>query len=173
MMNKKQKQSSYSNLRKQVLAKIKKLEKSPYGKDIQSTITYFKERLKPVGQLKDSRDLAYAMKEAEKANQMNWTQAERKRKRKERVQWLQQELGEDNVRNIRDVRVFDDFMETVRNFSIGTIYDSERAIQIYRENPELSKKELLEKYDEYRKDFFSRRSDNSQNNKRNKSRKKL
>lgn len=172
-MNKKQKQASYSNLRKQVLQKIKKLEKSPYGRDIQSTITYFKERLKPVSQLKDSRDLAYAMKEAEEANQMNWTQAERKRKRKERIKWLQQELGEDRVKSIRDVRKFEDFMESVRNFSIGTIYDSERAIQIYEENPELSKKELLEKYDEYRKDFFSRRSNNIQNNKRYKGRKKL
>lgn len=173
MATKKQKQASYSNLRKRVLAKIKKLEKSPYGRDIQSTITYFKERLKPVSQLKDSRDLTYAMREAEKANQMNWTQAERKRKRKERVQWLQQELGEDRVKNIKDVRDFEDFMESVREFSIGTIYDSERAIQIYRENHELSKKELLEKYDEYRKDFFSRRSNNIQNNKRNKGRKKL
>ena len=170
MVTKKQKQSSYSNLRNQVLAKIKKLEKSTYGKDIQSTITYFKERLKPVSQLKDSRDLAYAMKEAEKANQINWTQAERKRKRKERVKWLRQELGEDRVRNIRDVRDFDDFMESVRVFSIGTIYDSERAIQIYKENPELSKKELLEKYDEYRKDFFSRRSKNDKFSKGGKSR---
>lgn len=169
-MTKKQKQASYSNLRKQVLQKIKKLEKSPYGKDIQSTITYFKERLKPVSQLKDSRDLAYAMKEAEKASQMNWTQAERKRKRKERVKWLQQELGEDRVRSIKDVRKFEDFMEAVREFSIGTIYDSERAIQMYRENPELSKKELLEKYDEYRKDFFSRRSKNDKFSKGSKSR---
>lgn len=161
MTTKKQKQASYKNLRKQVLQKIKRLEKSPYGKDIQSTITYFKERLKPVSQLKDSRDLTYAMKEAEKANQMNWTQAERKRKRKDRVKWLQRELGEDRVKNIKDVRDFDDFMEEVRNFSIGTIYDSERAINIYQENPELSKRELLEKYDEYRKDFFSRRSNNT------------
>lgn len=172
-MNKKQKQASYSNLRKQVLQKIKKLEKSPYGRDIQNTINYYKERLKPVSHLKDSRDLAYAMKEAEKANQINWTQAERKRKRKERVQWLQRELGEDRVRNIRDVRDFEDFMEEVRNFSIGTIYDSERAISIYHENPELNKKELIEKYDEYRKDFFSRRSTNGKSNKRNKNRKKL
>lgn len=164
-MTKKQKQASYSNLRKQVLQKIKKLEKSPYGRDIQSTINYYKERLKPVSQLKDSRDLTYAIKEAEKANQMNWTQAERKRKRKERVKWLQQELGENRIKNIKDVRVFDDFMEEVRNFSIGTIYDSERAISIYKENPELNKKELLEKYDEYRKDFFSRRSRRSKNNK--------
>lgn len=169
-LTKKQKQTSYSNLRKQVLQKIKKLEKSPYGKDIQSTITYFKERLKPVSQLKDSRDLSYAMKEAEKANQMNWTQAERKRKRKERVKWLQQELGENRVKNIRDVRKFEDFMESVRNFSIGTIYDSERAISIYQENPELSKKELIEKYDEYRKGFFSRRSKNDKFNKGGKSR---
>lgn len=168
-MTKKQKQASYSNLRKQVLQKIKKLEKSPYGRDIQSTINYFKERLKPVSRLKDSRDLNYAIKEAEKANQLNWTQAERKRKRKERVKWLQQELGKDRVRNIKDVRKFEDFMESVRNFSIGTIYDSERAISIYRENPELSKKELLEKYDEYRKDFFSRRSKNDKSSKRNKS----
>ena len=169
MTTKKWKQSSYSNLRKQVLAKIRKLEKSPYGKDIQSTITYFNERLKPVSQLKDSRDLAYAMKEAEKANQINWTQAERKRKRKERVRWLQQELGKNKVRNIKDVRDFEDFMEAVREFSIETIYDSERAISIYRENPELSKRELLEKYDEYRKDFFSRRSKNDKSNKRGKS----
>ena len=161
MTTKKQKQASYSNLRKQVLAKIKKLEKSPYGRDIQSTITYFKERLKPVSQLKDSRDLTYAMKEAEKASQMNWTQAERKRKRKERVRWLQEELGKDKVKNIKDVGDFEDFMEEVRNFSIGTIYDSERAISIYRDNPELSKKELIDKYDEYRKDFFSRRSKNT------------
>ena len=169
-MTKKQKQASYSNLRKQVLRKIKKLEKSPYGKDIQSTITYFKERLKPVSRLKDSRDLTYAMKEAEKASQMNWTQAERKRKRKERVRWLQQELGEDRIKNIKDVKKFEDFMETVREFSIETIYDSERAISIYRENPELSKKELLKKYDEYRQDFFSRRSKNDKFNKGGKSR---
>lgn len=168
-MTKWQKQANYSNLRKQILQKIKKLEKSPYGRDIQKTINYYKERLKPVSQLKDSRDLAYAMKEAEKANQINWTQAERKRKRKERVTWLQQELGKDRVRNIKDVRSFEDFMESVREFSIGTIYDSERAISIYQENPELNKKELLEKYDEYRKDFFSRRSNNAKNNKRNKS----
>lgn len=161
MPTKKQKQASYHNLRKQVLAKITKLEKSPYGKDIQSTITYFKERLKPVSKLKDTRDLNYALKEAEKASQMNWTQAERKRKRKERVRWLQEELGKDKVKNIKDVRDFEDFMEKVRNFSIGTIYDSERAISIYRDNPELSKKELIDKYDEYRKDFFSRRSKNT------------
>lgn len=169
-MTKKQKQASYNNLRKQVLQKIKKLEKSPYGRDIQSTITYFKERLKPVSQLKDSRDLTYAMKEAEKANQMNWTQAERKRKRKERVKWLQQELGEKKVKNIKDVRDFEDFMESVREFSIGTIYDSERAISIYQENPELNKKELHEKYDEYRKNFFSRRSENDKFSKGGKSR---
>ena len=168
-MNKKQKQASYSKLRKNVLAKIKKLEKSPYGKDIQSTIKYFKERLKPVSRLKDSRDLAYAMKEAEKASQINWTQAERKRVRKERVKWLQQEIGKDRVKNIKDVRDFEYFMESVREFSIGTIYDSERAISIYRENPELSKKELLEKYDEYRKNFFSRRSKNDKSGKRGKS----
>lgn len=168
-MTKKQKQASYSNLRKQVLQKIKKLEKSPYGKDIQSTINYYKERLKPVNQLKDSRDLTHAMKEAEKANKMNWTQAERKRKRKERVKWLQQELGKDRVRSIKDIRDFEDFMESVRDFSIGTIYDSERAINIYQENPELSKKELIEKYDEYRKDFFSRRSKNDKSGKRGKS----
>lgn len=172
-MNKKQKQASYSNLRKNVLTKIKKLEKSPYGKDIQSTINYFKERLKPVSRLKDSRDLAYAMKEAEKASQINWTQAERKRVRKERVKWLQQEIGKDRVKNIKDVKDFENFMESVREFSIGTIYDSERAINIYQENPELSKEELLKKYDEYRKDFFSRRSKNTKDNKRNKSRKKL
>lgn len=172
-MTKKQKQASYNNLRKQVVQKIKKLEKSPYGKDIQSTINYYKERLKPVSQLKDSRDLAYAMKEAEKANLINWTQAERKRKRKERIKWLQQELGEEQVKNIRDVRKFEDFMEEVRNFSIGTIYDSERAISIYQENPELNKKELLEKYDEYRQDFFSRRSNNGKTSKWDKSRKKL
>lgn len=156
MTTKKQKQASYQNLRKQILAKITKLEKSPYGKDIQSTITYFKERLKPVSKLKDTRDLNYAMKEAERANQINWTQAERKRKRKERVQWLQEELENDKVKNIKDVRDFEDFMEEVKNFSIGTIYDSERAISIYKENPGLSKKELIEKYDEYRRDFFSR-----------------
>lgn len=169
-MTKKQKQTSYSNLRKQVLQKIKKLEKSPYGRDIQSTINYFKERLKPVSKLKDSRDLNYAIKEAEKANQINWTQAERKRKRKERVTWLQQEMGKDRVRNIKDVRDFEDFMESVREFSIGTIYDSERAINIYQENPELNKKELIEKYDEYRKDFFSRRSTNDKFSKGDKSR---
>ena len=169
-MTKKQKQASYSNLRKQVLQKIEKLEKSPYGSDIQSTINYFKERLKPVSKLKDSRDLNYAIKEAEKANQINWTQAERKRKRKKRVAWLQQELGKDRVRNIKDVKDFDNFMESVREFSIGTIYDSERAISIYRENPELNKKELLEKYDEYRKDFFSRRSKNDKFSKGGKSR---
>ena len=169
-MTKKQKQASYSNLRKQVLQKIKKLEKSPYGRDIQSTINYYKERLKPVSQLKDSRDLAYAMKEAEKASQMNWTQEERKRKRKERVKWLQQEIGKDRVRNIKDVRDFEDFMEAVREFSIGTIYDSERVISIYHENPELSKKDLIKKYDEYRKDFFSRRSKNDKFSKDGKSR---
>ena len=168
-LTKKQKQASYFNLRKQVLQKIKKLEKSPYGRDIQSTINYYKDRLKPVSQLKDSRDLSYAMKEAEKASQMNWTQAERKRKRKERVKWLQQELGKDRVRNIKDVRDFEDFMESVREFSIGTIYDSERAISIYHENPKLSKKELIEKYDEYRKDFFSKRSKNDKYSKSGKS----
>ena len=110
------------------------------------------------------------MKEAEKASQMNWTQAERKRKRKERVKWLQQEIGKDRVRNIKDVRDFDDFMESVREFSIGTIYDSERAISIYRENPKLSKKELIDKYDEYRKNFFSRRSKNDKFSKKGKSR---
>lgn len=172
-MNKKQKQASYSNLRKQVLQKIKKLEKSPYGKDIQKTINYYKDRLKPVSRLKDSRDLAYAMKEAEKASQVNWTQAERKRKRKERVKILQQELGENIIKNIKDVRDFEDFMASVREFSIGTIYDSERAISIYHENPELNKKELIEKYEEYRKDFFSRRSSNGKSDKRSKSRKKL
>lgn len=169
MTTKKQKQVSYKHLRKRVLQKIEKLEKSPYGRDIQNTINYFKERLKPVSHLKDSRDLTYAMKEAEKASQMNWTQAERKRKRKERVQWLQQELGKDKVRNIKDVRDFEDFIEEVREFSIGTIYDSERAISIYRENPELNKRELIEKYDEYRQDFFSRRSKNDKSNNRGKS----
>lgn len=172
-MNKKQKQNSYSNLRKQVLAKIKKLEKSPYGKDIQSTINYYKDRLKPVSQLKDSRDLSYAMKEAEKASQINWTQAKRKRIRRERVHWLQKEIGKDRVKTIKDVRKFEDFMESVREFSIGTIYDSERAIQIYGEAPELSKKELIEKYDEYRKDFFSRRSKNDKSSKKGKSREKF
>ena len=91
------------------------------------------------------------MREVESAlKQKRFVGAERKRIREKRKQYLQDTLNLP-IKNYRDVRKFDKFLEDVRNFSIETIYDSERAISIFEKYPSLSNKELLKKYDEYRR----------------------
>lgn len=146
----------YTNLRKQTLQKITKLEKSRYGKDLSATISYYKERLIAPSKIKTARELKFASIELERASATDWSQAERKRQRKKRVEWLQEELGKEQVKNIKDVKRFDEFMEAIRNFSIGSIYDSETAINIIRDNPNLGKKATVEKYNEYKEEFIKK-----------------
>lgn len=144
-------ETRYKKSREKLLKQITAIKKSPYKKDMESAIAYIEPRIPAVSNIRSKRDLEFALREVESAlKQKRFVGAERKRIREKRKQYLQDTLNLP-IKNYRDVRKFDNFLEDVRNFSIETIYDSERAISIFEKYPSLSNKELLKKYDEYRR----------------------
>lgn len=143
-------ETRYKKSREKLLKQITAIKKSPYKKDVESAIAYIEPRIPAVSNIKTKRDLEFALREVESAlKQKRFVGAERKRIRSKRVEYLKNTL-ELPIKNYRDVKKFEKFLEDVRNFSLETIYDSERAITIFEKYPTLSNKELIKKYDEYR-----------------------
>lgn len=144
-------ETRYRKSREKLLKQISTIKKSPYKKDVESAIAYIEPRIPAVSKIKTKRDLEFAMREVDSAlNQKRFVGAERRRIRTRRAEYLKNKL-ELPIKNYRDVKKFDKFMEDVRNFSLETIYDSERAITIFEKYPKLTNKELVKKYDEYRR----------------------
>ena len=153
-------ETRYKKSREKLIKQISTIKKSPYKKDVESAIAYIEPRIPAVSKIKTKRDLEFALREVESAlKQKRFVGVERKRIREKRKQYLKNTLDLP-IKNYRDVKKFDKFLEDIRNFSIETIYDSERAISIFEKYPSLSNKELLKKYDEYRRvhDKRSKRS---------------
>lgn len=143
-------ETRYKKSREKLLKQITAIKKSPYKKDVENAIAYIEPRIPAVSNIKTKRDLEFALREVESAlKQKRFVGAERKRIRAKRVEYLKSTL-ELPIKNYRDVKKFEKFLEDVRNFSLETIYDSERAITIFEKYPTLSNKELIKKYDEYR-----------------------
>lgn len=143
-------ETRYKKSREKLLKQITAIKKSPYKKDVENAIAYIEPRIPAVSNIKTKRDLEFALREVESAlKQKRFVGAERKRIRSKRVEYLKNTL-ELPIKNYRDVKKFEKFLEDVRNFSLETIYDSERAITIFEKYPTLSNKELIKKYDEYR-----------------------
>lgn len=143
-------ETRYKKSREKLLKQITAIKKSPYKKDVESAIAYIEPRIPAVSNIKTKRDLEFAMREVESAlKQKRFVGTERKRIRARRVEYLKSTL-ELPIKNYRDVKKFEKFLEDVKNFSLETIYDSERAIIIFEKYPTLSNKELIKKYDEYR-----------------------
>ena len=143
-------ETRYKKSREKLLKQISTIKKSPYKKDVENAIAYIEPRIPAVSKIKAKRDLEFALREVESAlKQKRFVGAERKRIRARRAEYLKDTL-ELPIKNYRDVKKFDKFMQDVRNFSLETIYDSERAISIFEKYPKLTNKELVKKYDEYR-----------------------
>lgn len=144
-------ETRYKKSREKLIKQISTIKKSPYKKDVESAIAYIEPRIPAVSKIKTKRDLEFALREVESAlKQKRFVGAERKRIRAKRVEYLKNTIGLP-IKNYRNVKKFDKFLQDVRNFSLETIYDSERAISIFEKYPTLSNKELLKKYDEYRR----------------------
>lgn len=143
-------ETRYKKSREKLLKQIASIKKSPYKKDVESAIAYIEPRIPAVSNIKTKRDLEFALREVESAlKQKRFVGAERKRIRARRTEYLKSTF-ELPIKNYRDVKKFEKFLNDVRNFSLETIYDSERAITIFEKYPTLSNKELIKKYDEYR-----------------------
>lgn len=144
-------ETRYKKSREKLLKQITAIEKSPYKNDVKSAIAYIEPRIPAVSNIKTKRDLEFALREVESAlKQKRFVGAERKRIRAKRTEYLKNTL-QLPIKNYRDVKKFEIFLNDVRNFSLETIYDSERAITIFEKYPTLSNKELIKKYDEYRR----------------------
>lgn len=144
-------ETRYKKSREKLLKQITAIKKSPYKKDVESAIAYIEPRIPAVSNIRTKRDLEFALREVESAlKQKRFVGAERKRIRSKRTEYLKNTL-ELPIRNYRDVKKFDKFLNDVKDFSLETIYDSERAITIFEKYPTLSNKELIKKYDEYRR----------------------
>ena len=149
-------ETRYKKSREKLLKQITAIKKSPYKKDVESAIAYIEPRIPAVSNIKTKRDLEFALREVESAlKQKRFVGAERKRIRTRRVEYLKSTF-EFPIKNYRDVKKFEKFLNDVRNFSLETIYDSERAITIFEKYPTLSNKELIQKYDEYRRNINKR-----------------
>lgn len=144
-------ETRYKKSREKLLNQITAIKKSPYKKDVESAIAYIEPRIPAVSNIKSKRDLEFALREVESAlKQKRFVGAERKRIRARQVEHFKKTLGLP-IKNYRDVKKINNFLNDVKNFSLETIYDSERAISIFEKYPSLSNKELLKKYDEYRR----------------------
>ena len=146
----------YRKLREKLQKQIKRIEKSAYAKDVETSLKYYEPRIPVVSKLRTKRDLEKALKEVEFALEHKvFVQAERKRQRQKVLERLRNDFDRDGevFRTWRDARKFYDFMNAVREHSQDIIFDSYKATEIFVEHNDLSSKEILKKYVEYSKEF--------------------
>lgn len=143
--------TDYTKRRAKVIRKLKVLAQNKnFGMGAKNDIQYMLQQLPPESQIKTARQrrgAITALEQAEKSDLYSVSGQRRIAKRK------MEKLKEKGVKfkTYKELNEFGEFMEAVRDYSLGRVYDSTKALELFIVRGEKFGDELLNQYREWQR----------------------
>ena len=143
--------SDYAKRRTKVIRKLKVLAQNKnFGMGAKSNIQYMLQQLPPESQIKTARQRRGAMSALEQAEKSDLYSVSGQRRIAKRKMAKLEEFGV-KFKTYRELNEFGEFMESVRDYSLGHVYDSTKALELFIDRGEKSGEELLNQYRDWQK----------------------
>lgn len=124
----------YQRRRQSVIKKLKILGNNKvFGKGAQDDIDYLLRRLPPLSQVNTTREYNLAVRELERAEQSNLYSVRGRYRSAGKAIATLRGYGV-NIKTVGELQDFGAFMERMREFSLGRVFDSTKAADIWGEN---------------------------------------
>ena len=141
----------YAKRRTKVIRKLKVLAQNKnFGMGAKSNIQYMLQQLPPESQIKTARQRRGAMEALEQAEKSDLYSVSGQRRIARRKMTNLEKLGI-KFKTYKELNEFGEFMESVRDYSLGRVYDSTKALELFIDRGEKSGDELLNQYREWQK----------------------
>lgn len=138
--------TDYAKRRTKVIRKLKVLAQNKnFGMGAKSNIQYMLQQLPPESQIKTARQRRGAMEALEQAEKSDLYSVSGQR-RIARRKMAKLEKLEIKFKTYKELNEFGEFMESVRDYSLGRVYDSTKALELFIDRGEKSGDELLNQY---------------------------
>lgn len=143
--------TDYAKRRTKVIRKLKVLAQNKnFGMGAKSNIQYMLQQLPPESQIKTARQRRGAMTALEQAEKSDLYSVSGQRRIARRKMEKLEKLGI-KFKTYKEINEFGEFMESVRDYSLGRVYDSTKALELFIDRGEKSGDELLNQYREWQK----------------------
>lgn len=143
--------TDYAKRRTKVIRKLKVLAQNKnFGMGAKSNIQYMLQQLPPESQIKTARQRRGAMVALEQAEKSDLYSVSGQRRIARRKTAKLEKLGI-KFKTYKELNEFGEFMESVRDYSLGRVYDSTKALELFIDRGEKSGDELLNQYREWQK----------------------
>lgn len=143
--------TDYAKRRTKVIRKLKVLAQNKnFGMGAKSNIQYMLQQLPPESQIKTARQRRGAMEALEQAEKSDLYSVSGQRRIARRKMAKLEKLGI-KFKTCKELNEFGEFMESVRDYSLGRVYDSTKALELFIDRGEKSGDELLNQYREWQK----------------------
>lgn len=141
----------YAKRRTKVIRKLEVLAQNKnFGMGAKSNIQYMLQQLPPESQIKTARQRRGAMEALEQAEKSDLYSVSGQRRIARRKMTKLEKLGI-KFKTYKELNEFGEFMESVRDYSLGRVYDSTKALELFIDRGEKSGDELLNQYREWQK----------------------
>lgn len=143
--------TDYAKRRTKVIRKLKVLAQNRnFGMGAKNDIQYMLQQLPPESQIVNARQKRGAMSALERAEKSDLYSVSGQRRIAKRKMAKLEELGV-KFKTYKELNEFGEFMESVRDYSLGHVYDSTKALELFIDRGEKSGEELLNQYRDWQK----------------------
>lgn len=143
--------TDYAKRRNKVIRKLKVLAQNHnFGMGAKNDIQYMLQQLPPESQIVTARQRRGAMFALEQAEKSDLYSVSGQRRIAKRKMAKLEELGV-KFNTYRELNEFGEFMESVRDYSLGHVYDSTKALELFIDRGGKSGEELLNQYRDWQK----------------------
>lgn len=143
--------TDYAKRRTRVIRKLKVLAQNRnFGMGAKNDIQYMLQQLPPESQIVTARQRRGAMSALERAEKSDLYSVSGQRRIVKRKMAKLEELGV-KFKTYKELNEFGEFMESVRDYSLGHVYDSTKALELFIDRGEKSGEELLNQYRDWQK----------------------
>lgn len=143
--------TDYAKRRTKVIRKLKVLAQNRnFGMGAKNDIQYMLQQLPPESQIVNARQKRGAMSALERAEKSDLYSVSGQRRIAKRKMAKLEEL-EVKFKTYKELNEFGEFMESVRDYSLGHVYDSTKALELFIDRGEKSGEELLNQYRDWQK----------------------
>ena len=143
--------TDYAKRRNKVIRKLKVLAQNRnFGMGAKNDIQYMLQQLPPESQIVTARQRRGAMAALEQAEKSDLYSVSGQRRIAKRKMAKLEELGF-KFKTYRELNEFGEFMDSVRDHSLGHVYDSTKALELFIDRGGKSGDELLNQYRDWQK----------------------
>lgn len=141
--------TDYAKRRNKVIRKLKVLAQNHnFGMGAKNDIQYMLQQLPPESQIVTARQRRGAMSALERAEKSDLYSVSGQRRIAKRKMAKLEEFGV-KFKTYKELNEFGEFMEAVRDYSLGRVYDSTKALELFINRGGKSGGELLNQYREW------------------------